>query len=307
MRKLETKRRRKWIKFKNKRLTTCSNLGKESNNGVTSSKEVEISPVNIVSSNKDQQGNFPSAEQLSFITNNRHQRKKNRTYTDAVVNIPDDPAVSSTTNELPKSRLGNKTVLVSEELRGIYYILMSIEPKVVETLPPFLSTDASIFENTRASCKTDGLRQEVASKNNSVSRLGVKLPSILVDLQNNESNEDFAIDNLVVISEGLPTKATISDEGCLVGSFFSKTVFILNQRASSDIETQVLEKGLDFSPVRRYLNEPELRKDFEEFARKMRIKWNFRSKPSEDFSDKPKFCPKSNTQPPPGCSSLELF
>ena len=66
MRKLETKRRRKWIKFKNKRLTTCSNLSKESNNGVTSSKEVEISPVNIASSNKDQQGNFPSAEQLNL-------------------------------------------------------------------------------------------------------------------------------------------------------------------------------------------------------------------------------------------------
>ena len=246
MGKLETKRRRKWIKFKNKRLTTCSNLSKESSNGVTSSKEVEISPVNIVSSNKDQQGNFPSTERLNVITNNRHQRKKNRTYTDAVVNIPDDPAVSSTTNELPKSRLDNKTVLVSEKLSGIYDILMSIEPKVVETLPPVLSTDTSIFENTSASCKTDGLRQEVASKNNSVGRLGVKLFSILVDLQNDESNEDFAIGNLVVISEGLPTKATISDEGCLVGSFSSKTVFILNQRESSDIETQVLEKGLTF-------------------------------------------------------------
>ena len=31
-RKLEIKRRRKWIKFKNKRLTTCSNLNKGSNN-----------------------------------------------------------------------------------------------------------------------------------------------------------------------------------------------------------------------------------------------------------------------------------
>ena len=101
--------------------------------------------MNIVSSNKDQQDNFPSAEQLKFITDNCHQRKKNRTYTDAVVNIPDDPVVSSTTNELPKSRLGNKTVLVSEELRGIYDILMSIEPKVVETRPPVLSTDTSIF------------------------------------------------------------------------------------------------------------------------------------------------------------------
>ena len=112
---------------------------------------------------------------------------------------------------------------------------------------------------------------------------------------------------MVVISEGLPTKATISDEGRLVGSFFSKNVFILSQRAPSDIEIQVLEKELDFSPVRRSLNEPELQNDFEEFARKMRIKWNFRSEPSEDFSDKPKFRTKSSSQPPPGHSGLELF
>ena len=59
-RKLEIKRRRKWIKFKNKRLTTRSNLSKESNNRVTSNIELEIAPVNIVSSNEDQQGNFPS-------------------------------------------------------------------------------------------------------------------------------------------------------------------------------------------------------------------------------------------------------
>ena len=52
----------------------------------------------------------------------------------------------------------------------------------------------------------------------------------------------------------------------------SKTVFNLTQRASLNIEIQVLEKGLNFLPVKRSLNEPEFRKDFEEFARKMRIK-----------------------------------
>ena len=35
-RKLEIKRRRKWLKFRNKRLTTRSNLDKEPNNRVTS-------------------------------------------------------------------------------------------------------------------------------------------------------------------------------------------------------------------------------------------------------------------------------
>ena len=71
-RKLETNRRQKWIKLKSKSLTTRSNLNKESNNRATSITEAEIAPVNIVSSNEDQQGNLPSEEQLKFITDNRH-------------------------------------------------------------------------------------------------------------------------------------------------------------------------------------------------------------------------------------------
>ena len=182
-RKLETKRRRKWIKFENKRFSTLSNLNKESNNRVTSNAEVKIAPMDIVSSNEDQQGNFPSEEQLKFITEYRHQRKKNRKYADAAVNIPDDPAVFSTTNELSRSKLDNKTVLTSEELRGIYDILISDEPNVVDSCFPVLSTNISISENTSASYRTYGPRQEVTSKNNSLSRLDEELLSILVGLK----------------------------------------------------------------------------------------------------------------------------
>ena len=74
-----------------------------------------------------------------------------------------------------------------------------------------------------------------------------------------------------------------------------------------DIKIQALEKGLDFSPVQRSFNGPELRKDFEEFARRMRIKRNFRNEPSGVFSDKPAFHPKSSWKPPPGHPGLELF
>ena len=182
-RKLETKRRRKWIKFENKRLSTLSKLNKESNNRVTSNTEVKIAPMDIVSSNEDQQGNFPSEEQLKFITDNRHQRKKNRKYADAAVDIPDDSAVFSTTNELSRSKLDNKTVLTSEELRGIYDILIFDEPNVVDTCFPVLSTNMSISENTSASYRTDGPRQDAASKINSLSRLDEELLSILVGLK----------------------------------------------------------------------------------------------------------------------------
>ena len=110
-RKLEKKRRRKWIKFENKMLSTLSNLNKEFINRVTSKTEVEIAPMDIASSNEDQQCNFPSEEQLKFITDNHHQRRKNRRYADAAVNIPDDPAAFSTTKKLSRSKLDNKTVM----------------------------------------------------------------------------------------------------------------------------------------------------------------------------------------------------
>ena len=82
----------------------------------------------------------------------------------------------------------------------------------------------------------------------------------------------FAIGSSLLISEGLSTKATSTDEGRVTGTFCSKTVFTLSPRTLSDIEIDVSEKGLDFSPVQRSFNQPELRKDFEEFARN--IKWN---------------------------------
>ena len=156
--------------------------------------------MDIVLSNEDQQGNFPTGEQLKFITDNRHQRKKNRTYADAVVNIPEDPTVSSRTNELSKSKMDNKTVVTSEELRGIYNMLIYDEPNAVDSFPPTLTTNTSISENTSASCRIVGSRQEVVSKNNSVSRLDEELISVLADLQSDDSKQDFTIGNSVVRS-----------------------------------------------------------------------------------------------------------
>ena len=88
---------------------------------------------------------------------------------------------------------------------------------------------------------------------------------------------------------------------------WSKTVFNLSQRVLSEPEIQVLEKELDFAPIQKSINEPELRKDFEDFSRRMRFRWKFRDQLSEDFSDKPLFHLKSNWKPPPGHLRLELF
>ena len=47
--------------------------------------------------------------------------------------------------------------------------------------------------------------------------------------------------------------------------------------------------------------------DFEEFCRCMRIKWNLRNEPSQDFNVAPVFVHKSSWKPSLGCPNLEVF
>ena len=54
----------------------------------------------------------------------------------------------------------------------------------------------------------------------------------------------------------------MADESRLTGYFCSGTIFNLSNRVFSDHEIKVLEKGLDFAPIQRKINEPELRSDF---------------------------------------------
>ena len=90
----------------------------------------------------------------------------------------------------------------------------------------------------------------------------------------------------------------------LKGYFCSDTVFNLSGRVLSESEVRVAEKGLDFAPFQRKVNEPELRKDF---CRLMRIKWYFRNEISEGFSEVPAFSPKSSWKPPEGHPNLEVY
>ena len=49
-------------------------------------------------------------------------------------------------------------------------------------------------------------------------------------------------------------------------------IFNLSKRVLSETEIKILEKGLDYAPIQRKINEPQLKNDFEEFCRRMRIK-----------------------------------
>ena len=108
-------------------------------------------------------------------------------------------------------------------------------------------------------------------------------------------------EDLVYILEELQNRTEVSgnntteytSSNLLKGHFCSDTIFNLSHRVLSDAEIKILEKGLDFAPIQRKINERELRKDFEEFCRRMRIKWHFWNEPTSDFSNIPAFPPKS--------------
>ena len=55
------------------------------------------------------------------------------------------------------------------------------------------------------------------------------------------------------------------------------------------------------------MNEPELRRDFEEFCRHVRIKWCFQNEIFRNFSEVPAFSPKSFWNPPQGHPNLEVY
>ena len=61
------------------------------------------------------------------------------------------------------------------------------------------------------------------------------------------------------------TSITNSDR--ISGYFCSDTVFNLSKKVLSDMEIKILEKGLDYAPIQIKINKPELRRDFEDFAR----------------------------------------
>ena len=111
----------------------------------------------------------------------------------------------------------------------------------------------------------------------------------------------------VILEELQNSNEIISPDKRLKGYFCSGIVFNLSGRVLSESEIKVLEEGLDFAPFQTKVNEPELRRDFQKFCRRMRIKWHFRNEISEDFSEVPAFSPKSSWNPPQGHPNLEVY
>ena len=129
--------------------------------------------------------------------------------------------------------ISNDTVNLSE----IYNQLLEDElnnTSKVEVSPPKVCTNSASSSNASDSIDVEDSFTISSSQD-------VEILSILEELQRKS-----------------PSKAFNNSNDRLSG--------YLSKKVLTDIEIKVLEKGLDYAPIQNKINEPELRRDFEEFC-----------------------------------------
>ena len=154
--------------------------------------------------------------------------------------------------------------------------------------PPNVTVDSSSSLNHSNAQVLEEEATLLSSQDKEFTSQDKELLSVLESIQN--------------MNDSLNSKNQVSEanEGRLSGYFCSETVFNLSRKILTDTEIKILEKGLDFAPVQKKINEPELRSNFEEFCRRVRTKWHFRNEPTLDFSNVPYVKSKSKWSPPEG-------
>ena len=122
---------------------------------------------------------------------------------------------------------------------------------------------------------------------------GVSNFDIQFDTQVTNKVSDIDLSNQEEFEQTPGIRESVTEAKRLKGYFCSKSVFNLSKKVLTETEIRVSEKGLDFAPIQKSLNEPELRKDFEELSCRMQCKWHFCNELSENFSQTPALRPKS--------------
>ena len=94
------------------------------------------------------------------MTDNRQQRKRNKTYADVVVNITDNSVLCYNTksdndatpnrNKKGLTSTGQKSTMSKEELKSVCNLLLSEDSLTAEPRPPVLIEDTSISDNISA-------------------------------------------------------------------------------------------------------------------------------------------------------------
>ena len=94
----------------------------------------------------------------------------------------------------------------------------------------------------------------------------INTPTSTTTVEDNIRN----IEENISVTQGEVITRT-DNNGRLQGYFCLDIVFILSHKVLTDLEISVLGKGLGFSPTPTFINEADLRRDFADFARKMKL------------------------------------
>ena len=191
--------------------------------------------------------NVVKANATVFTDNRTARRKKQKTYAQAVtenVEKTTDQKVSFLKKEL---QLGNNKKTI--DLIKIKNILLQDEKLNscrIKTFLPVRVTNSSMSRNT-------------SNNSGNMFDLDFLLPQ----------NEDLAnileeLQNKTEVSGDSITEITSSN--CLKGHFCSDTIFNSGHRVLSDAEIKIIEKGLDFFPIQKKINELELNKVLKNFV-----------------------------------------
>ena len=164
------------------------------------------------------------------------------------------------------------------------------------TSPPKLCSDTSTAKNSSYCFNKQASLDE---------NVDGKILQILDDLLNLFNGSGKASQGIKDVNECFQN-IHITSESRLTGQFSSETIFDLNDRVLTDAEIKILEKGLDFAPLQRKINEPELKQDFKGFCKSMRLKWYYWEE-QQEFSETLAFSAKSSRNPPRGHSCIEVF
>ena len=120
------------------------------------------------------------------------------------------------------------------------------------------------------------------------------------NIQNNAENEirnsaenssSSKVDNVLNESENV----AMFRGNRLEGKFVSKNVINLSRRNLSSAEISLLSKGLKFVPTANKTDQAKLKRELEEYGRKLRLMWHFRND-ERPFSQE-RFKPKSTFNP----------
>ena len=136
------------------------------------------------------------------------------------------------------------------------------------------------------------------------------LTEFVNDIQNNAENE---IRNSAEKSSSSKVNKVLNESenvamfrgNRLEGKFVSKNVINLTRRNLSSAEISLLLKGLKFVPAANKIDQAKLKREVEEYGRKLRLMWHFRND-ERPFSQE-RFTPKSTFNPRKKDAVIETY